>query len=169
MKRIVRVVLQSVDTICVVMFIAMVICALLQVLFRYVLRISVPMTEELARLLYTLLVFTALILIEAEDAQLKTTFILEKFPFHIRWILYGLINIACAVFVCCMAYGAILMLKSSARMTYGTMPWLSPAVTYVPVFVCAPFVVTALIARVIQFKNTEIGGCKKNPNEEVSE
>lgn len=160
MKRIVHAALKLVDSVCIVMFISMVICALLQVLFRYVLRISVPMTEELARLLYTLLIFTALLLVEAEDGQLKTTYLLEKLPFKIRWVVYGAINAACAVFICCMAYGAILMQKSSAQMSYGTMPWLSPSILYIPVYACAPFVVAALVAHTIWFKDTEVGRSK---------
>lgn len=48
-----NVLFKSVDALCVAMLIVLILLALAQVLFRYVLKISVPWTEEVARMVYS--------------------------------------------------------------------------------------------------------------------
>ena len=166
------IVIKVFDVICLVLFIGMVVCALLQVFFRYVLQISVPQTEELARMLYSLVIFLSLVLIEGEDSQLKTTFFLEKLPYTLRFIVYMVINVASIAFMALFAYGAFLMFQSSQMITYGTMPWMTQAITYIPPIIAAPFVIWYLLKRIIFFKDTVIGTCADSVeklDEEVDE
>lgn len=157
MKKAEHGVLWAVDKICIVLFTIMIVGALLQVFFRYVMRISVPMTEELVRACYTLLIYTAIITVESQDKQLQTTYCLELLPFKARWVIYGIINVACAAFLLAMAYGGIIMFESSRFMRFGTMPWLSANITYIPLFVSPVFVIYFLIKRIVFFRDTAVG------------
>lgn len=58
----------------------MLVCVLLQVLFRFVLKISAPWTEEFARMGYIWMVFLMLPVLESRDEQLKVTYFLIKSP-----------------------------------------------------------------------------------------
>ena len=145
-------IVKTADAVCVTFFIAMVLCALMQVVFRYVLKISVPWTEEAARLLYCIVIFISLILIEAEDSHLKTTYFLEKLPLRVQIVLQAVINVASAAFLACFAYGAILMFESSQSYHYGTMPWLSTSVSYIPAVIAVPFAIYFLIRRIVKYK-----------------
>ncbi len=150
-------ILWVVDKICIILFTIMIIGALLQVFFRYVLSISVPMTEELVRACYTLMVYVAIIIVESQDKQLQTTFFLEKLPFKARWVAYGIINVACSLFLLSMLYGGVLMFESSKFMRYGTMPWLSTNITYIPFIASPVFAIYFLMKRIVNFKNTSVG------------
>ncbi len=65
------------ESITAVILLVMLICCLLQVLFRFVLHISAPFTEEFARMGYIWMVFLTLPLLEAKNEQLKVTFFLR--------------------------------------------------------------------------------------------
>ncbi|GEM_PF-1002655 len=145
-------VVKAFENICLILFFGMLILTLMQILFRYVLSISVPWTEEMARLLYSLLIFTAIVVIEAENDQIKTTYFIEKLPYGLRFAAQLLINLASIIFVGSFAYGSVIALENSWIYTYGTVPWLSIAVVYIPIIVCAPFIIWYLLKQVILFK-----------------
>ncbi len=133
----------------------MVICVLLQIFFRFVLSISIPMTEELARILFSMVIMFAVVQAESEDLQLKTTYFFLKLPYKLKYIVYLLTCIASVVFLICLIYGCARMFVASAPMKYGTMPWLSPAITYIPPIVSFPFAVYYIMKRVVYFKETD--------------
>ena len=85
------------ESITAVILLVMLICCLLQVLFRFVLHISAPFTEEFARMGYIWMVFLTLPLLEAKNEQLKVTFFFDKIPMAIRAVLYWVISVAYVV------------------------------------------------------------------------
>lgn len=145
-------VLQIFDKICITMLVILVILALLQVFFRYVLKVSVPWTEEAARMFYSFLIFTGVVLVEAENGQMKTTFFLEKLPVKVRFIIQAIINGVSILFCSGLIYGAIKMARSSWSYRMGSIPFLSTAVVYIPIIICMPFVILYLILQMIHFK-----------------
>lgn len=62
------------ESITAVILLVMLICCLLQVLFRFALHISAPFTEEFARMGYIWLVFLTLPLLEAEKRAAESDF-----------------------------------------------------------------------------------------------
>ena len=63
------------ESITAVILLVMLICCLLQVLFRFVLHIPAPFTEEFARMGYIWMVFLTLPLRQAKHQHLNVTFV----------------------------------------------------------------------------------------------
>jgi len=146
-------VLQTVDWLCVFMLLVLIFLALAQVLFRYVLKISVPWTEEVARMVYSFLIFTAVILVEGENGHMKTTYFINKLPMGARVVLQSIINFASALFLCGLIYGAIRMARSSWIYKMGSLPNVSTALVYIPIIFGMPFVIYFLIKQIIHYKD----------------
>lgn len=145
-------IIQVFDAICTLMLITLVLLALSQVLFRYVLKISVPWTEELARMFYSFLIFTGVTLVEGENGQMKTTFFLEKVPEKARFVIQGIINGLSIIFCGGLILGAVKMALSSWSYRMGSLPFISTAIVYVPIIICMPFVIYFLIIQMVYFK-----------------
>jgi TRAP-type C4-dicarboxylate transport system permease small subunit len=131
---------------------------ILQVFFRYVAKTSVPWTEEIARVLYIWLVFIGVAIVEAENAQIRTTYLLEKLPLKVRYVLEVIINILSIVFLIIFFVGSIKMLRESWIYMLGSIPWMSGGVIYIPAVIGAPLAAWYLIKQVINFnKNIDSG------------
>ncbi len=140
-----------VDIVAVFLFLCMLVAALLQILFRFVLKISVPWTEELARILYVWTIFLVIILVEAEDNQIKTTFLINKLSLRYRFFIQVGINIFCILFEICLAIGAIKMLVQARTMNFGTMPFLPVSILYVPIVISCPLVIWYLSRQLVHY------------------
>lgn len=147
-----NVLFKSVDALCVAMLIILILLALAQVLFRYVLKISVPWTEEVARMVYSFLIFTAVILVEGENGHMKTTYFINKLPLTLRFVLQVVINIASALFIAGLIYGATKMVRSSWIYKMGSIPSVSTAIVYIPIIIGMPIVIYYLIKQLIHYK-----------------
>ena len=134
------------------MFIGMMLAALLQILFRFVLKISVPWTEELARIFYVYVTFLGLILLEVDNNSIKASFLVDKLPFKQRLILQVFLNIFGILFLVCLFIGAVIMFKNSNTMNFGTMPFLKVSVLYIPILVSCPLTAFYLIKQLFNFK-----------------
>lgn len=139
------------DAICVSILVVITILALLQVLFRYVLKISVPWTEEVSRLLYGFLIFNGVVLLEAENNQMKTTFLLNILPKRVKFFLQVGINVASILFLGLMFVGSLRMVRSSWAINLGSVPWISQAVIYILVIFSMPFAIYFLIKQIIHY------------------
>ena len=137
-------------------FVCILILAILQIFFRFILRISVPWTEELIRVLYVYVTFLGLILLEAEDNNIKAAFMIDKLPFKQRYIIQIFINIFSVFFLICMFIGAIIMFRSSNTMNFGTMPFLKVSVLYIPIIICCPLTTFYLVKQLFNFQIKEI-------------
>jgi len=141
--------LKTVDFISAALFLAMVICALLQVLFRFVIKISVPWTEEKAKILYIWIIFIGAVLVESEDNQIKTTYFLNKLPLAYRFVTQAVINVMCILFEICLLLGAVRMFREALTYNFGTMPFLPTSILYLPVIASAPLVIWYLLRQLI--------------------
>ena len=74
-------------TAAIILFLMFALCVM-QVVFRFILKISAPWTEEFARMGYIWLVYLMLPVLEFNDDQLKVTYFLDKFPYRLRVVVY---------------------------------------------------------------------------------
>lgn len=144
-------ILKYIDTICIIMLIILVLLALAQILFRYVLEISVPWTEEVARMVYSFMIFTGVILVESENGHMKTTFLINKLPVERRIIFQSVINLMSIVFCGGLTYGAIRMIRSSWTYKMGSLPMISTAVVYIPIIIGMPLVIYYLVKQIVNY------------------
>jgi TRAP-type C4-dicarboxylate transport system permease small subunit len=133
------------------MLIILVLLALAQILFRYVLEISVPWTEEVARMVYSFMIFTGVILVESENGHMKTTFLINKLPVERRIIFQSVINFMSIVFCGGLTYGAIRMIRSSWTYKMGSLPMISTAVVYIPIIIGMPLVIYYLVKQIVHY------------------
>lgn len=140
------------NIICVIILVGITGLALAQVLFRYVLQISVPWTEELSRLLYGILIFNGVVLLEAENSQMKTTFLMDALPKKARYFTQLSLNVLSIGFLGLMVFGSLRMVRSSWHITLGSLPFLSQAIIYIPVIICFPFAIYYIIKQIVFFK-----------------
>ena len=138
------------ESITAVILLVMLICCLLQVLFRFVLHISAPFTEEFARMGYIWMVFLTLPLI----------------PMAIRAVLYWVISVAYVVLLVFTAYGAVRYYESASTLTFASVSWLLMSYQYIPVMIGCVLGILFIIRRAIHFKEAfaqeeaeyEVGG-----------
>lgn len=117
----------------------------MQVVFRYILQISVPWTEEAARLAIIWMVFFGLILVQADKEQIRTDYFINKLPVTLRVGLEKVINVCSILLLFVVFKGALGMLKHTSGVQMGAMPWLSSSVLYIPVLLALPLTVLYLI------------------------
>ena len=153
-----------INVIATTIFICMMLTALMQIFFRFVLKISVPWTEELARVLYVYVAFLGLILLESEDNSIKVSFIVDKLAFKQRYILQICLNIFSILFLVCLFIGAIIMFRSSNTMNFGTMPFLKVSILYIPVLIACPLTAYYLVRQLFYFQLKEIDDPDKDKN-----
>lgn len=157
---------KALESVTAVILLFMLICCLLQVLFRFVLHISAPFTEEFARMGYIWMVFLSLPVLEARNEQLKVTYFFDKIPLKLRVALYWLMS---AVYIALLAFttvGAVRYFQSSGTMTFGSVNWLSMSYQYIPVMIGCVLGVVFVIHRAVHFREAfaqekaeyEVGG-----------
>ena len=123
-----------------VFMIIAVVLAIAQVMFRYVLHISVPWTEELVRAFYIYIVYFGAVLLESEDGQIRTTMITDHFPpvlDKIWKVIMALFSILFNVVVLLGSIGSY----GSTMSVLGSIPWISSNILYIPIFIATPFMV----------------------------
>jgi TRAP-type C4-dicarboxylate transport system permease small subunit len=141
-----------IDFITAILFIGLLLAALSQILFRFVLRISVPWTEELARVFYVYVTFLGLILLEADDNSIKVTFLIDKLPFKQRLAVQVLLNLFGIFFMICLFIGAFFMFINAHVMSFGTMTWLPWSALYLPIVIACPLTIYYLIRQLFRFQ-----------------
>lgn len=133
-----KTVFKVLNAITVLMFVVMVIIVFLQVIFRYVLRMSVPWTEELARVLLVWLVYLGIAEVEAKRDGIRTTYFIEKLPMPLYRGILVLSNLAAIAVMACLFLGAVEQLRTNAVYYLPSLPFISRTIYYVPVLVGAP-------------------------------
>ncbi|MBW1960935.1 MAG: TRAP transporter small permease [Deltaproteobacteria bacterium] len=101
-----------------------------QVLFRYALRISVPWTEELARILFILTMFFGIAIAIRENEHIVVDFLFKKLNRRFQAIGQILYHSAILILLCFMARGTIAMTKMTWDSYMIALDWIRTGYLY---------------------------------------
>ena len=105
-----------------IVFSIMLILVIAQVIFRYVLKVSVPWTEEAARWFYVWQIFLGSALAMKRGLHLRATFLLEKFPYAVQQLVSIITGLAWFIFLGGIFWGGLLMMKTVYPIFAGSFP-----------------------------------------------
>lgn len=145
-------VFRLIDFICGMLFFGLVITVLAQILFRFIPGLIVPWTEELSRILFVYIIFLGLALLEADDNMIKVTFMVDRLPYKSRFILQVFLNIFSIIFLICLFIGSIIMYGHARVVMWGTMPFLTASILYIPIMIACPLAIYYLIRQLFRFE-----------------
>ena len=109
-----------VEALALVAFIAMLVLVSAQIMFRYLLAISVPWTEEAARWFYAWQIFLGSALAMKRGLHLQVTFLLDRFPTGLRTAVELLIGLGSSIFCGGVAWGSLLMMRAVYTLDAGS-------------------------------------------------
>ena len=128
--------------------VAMFVLCLLQVIFRFVLHISAPFTEEFARMSYIWMVFLMLPVLESRDEQMKVTTSSENSQLIIYWIM----SLCYVAFLALLTIGSFRLVTSSTTVTFASTPWLKTNYQYIPILIGSIASIVFAIFRALRAK-----------------
>lgn len=146
-----KIVFTSLNAVTVFMFILLVSVVFAQVIFRYVLHVSVPWTEELARVLLVWLVFLGISEVERKRDGIRTTYFIEKLPKCFYKGILVVSNLAAIALMACLFWGAVCQIRTNSVYFLSSMPFLSRTVFYYPILVGAPLSAWMLAEQILEF------------------
>lgn len=123
----------------------------IQIFFRFVLNVSVPWTEEMARLCFVWMIFLGSAVVEAEGGQVSTIIFVEKLGRMPRFALGTVIYVIEIIFNLCLFIGGILSWNTVKMMTFSTVPAWDYRLLYIPLLIGAPYMIFYLVVQNIQF------------------
>ena len=125
-----------------------VILGILQVLFRFVLKISVPWTEEMMRALFIYIVFFGLILVERENGEVRTTMLIEKLPYKANHVWESVVAVLSILFNVLVLIGCFQAMKVT-NTTLSALPLISMRMFFYPMVISLPLMVIYQIYHMI--------------------
>ena len=125
-----------------------VILGILQVLFRFVLKISVPWTEEMMRALFIYIVFFGLILVERENGEVRTTMLIEKLPYKAYHVWESIVSLLSILFNVLVLVGCFQAMKVT-NTTLSALPQISMRMFFYPMVISLPLMVIYQIYHMI--------------------
>jgi len=134
-----------ISTLGILFFLTVIFNVIMQIVFRFILRISVPWTEELARLAVIWMTFFGIVLVQADRESIRTDFFVNKLPLKVKYLLEKLTNLASIILLLVILRGAIEMLEFTSGVTMSSITWLSSCVLYYPVIIAIPLLIVYLI------------------------
>ncbi|MCC8189670.1 MAG: TRAP transporter small permease [Planctomycetes bacterium] len=106
-------------------FVVIEVFVVLQVVARYVFRISIPWTEDMARHLLVLVAFAGGVIVSRKGEHLGAYFLRDMAPGRAKAALFIVNSAICAVYFAVTAYGAWVMYgKMSPILTTATVDWV---------------------------------------------
>lgn len=103
---------------------------MLQVLARYVLRVSIPWTEEISRYLLVLMTFVGAALALRDRQHIAITFLLDRLPHPQRIWADLLFNLLIMLFLGAVFRGSVRMIQLTWETPAGTVPWITTGRIY---------------------------------------
>ena len=125
-----------------------VILGILQVLFRFVLKVSVPWTEEMMRALFIYIVFFGLILVERENGEVRTTMLIEKLPYKAYHVWESIVSLLSILFNVLVIIGCFQAMKVT-NTTLSALPQISMKMFFYPMVISLPLMVIYQIYHMI--------------------
>lgn len=103
-----------------VFFSIMLLLTIAQILFRYVLNISVPWTEEAARWLFVWQIFLGSSLMLKEHGHLKITMVRDMLPNTVQKVVDLIMSLLGLIFIIGIFFGSLQMIGSVQNVTAGS-------------------------------------------------
>ena len=125
-----------------------VVLGILQVLFRFVLKVSVPWTEEMMRALFIYIVFFGLILVERENGEVRTTMLIEKLPYKAYHVWESVVAVLSILFNVLVLIGCFQAMKVT-NTTLSALPQISMKMFFYPMVISLPLMVIYQIYHMI--------------------
>lgn len=120
-----------------------------QVLFRFILKISVPWTEEMMRALYIYMVFFGAVLLEKDNGEVRTTMLIDLLPAR----LYGAWEVVVSVLSICfniiLIVGAFVACKTTISYL-GSLPQVSQKMFFIPMIIGCPLMIIYQLYYLVQ-------------------
>lgn len=123
------------DGITIAIFVVMVAVVIFQILFRFVLKVSVPWTEELSRLLFMYIGFFGTAIAVREKELIVVDLLLERLPATLRKILNVLIFVATFLFFSILLVGGIKVYGKVKGTYFATMDFVSNGWMYIALII----------------------------------
>ena len=138
-RQLLRFLEQALEIITLVGFIGMLLSTGGQVLFRYALRISVPWTEELARILFITTMFLGIAIAIRKREHIVVDFLFKKLPLRVQAMGMLLFNVTIFIFLCFLARGTIAMIRMTWESYMIAIDWIRTGYLYLGEFVAILF------------------------------
>jgi TRAP-type transport system small permease protein len=122
MRTLIRLIWKVIDVAALTAFVMMLVLVTSQVVFRYVLRVSVPWTEEAARWFYAWQVFLGSALAMRARIHLQITVLLDRFSGRPRAFLDLLSALTGLGFLAGIIWGSLLMIRAVYPVQAGSFP-----------------------------------------------
>jgi TRAP-type transport system small permease protein len=122
--------IEGVEAVMAVALILMTAVLLLQVFARYVARVSIPWTEEVARYLLVLMTFTGAALALRDRQHIAITILLDRLPHAVRTCLELAFDVLIMLFLCAVFRGTVNMVQLTWETPAGTIPWITTGRLY---------------------------------------
>jgi TRAP-type transport system small permease protein len=122
MPTFIRLLWKLIDVTALVAFAVMLVLVTLQVVFRYVIRVSVPWTEEAARWFYAWQIFLGSSLATRDRLHLQITVLLDRFSGKPRAFLEFLTALTGLAFLIGIIWGSFLMMRAVYPVQAGSFP-----------------------------------------------
>lgn len=110
--------------------ILMIFIVALQITARYILKISIPWTEEAARYMLILITFLGAAVSLARDEHIRINVLLERIPPKKRGYLQLIYDIAIALFLALVFRGSLKMIHLTWETPAGTIGWITTGKIY---------------------------------------
>ncbi len=122
MATVTRLIWKLIDVTALIAFAVMLILVTMQVVFRYVIRVSVPWTEEAARWFYAWQIFLGSSLAMRDRLHLQITVFLDRFSGKPRALLDFLTALTGLAFLTGIIWGSLLMIRAVYPVQAGSFP-----------------------------------------------
>ena len=111
-----------------------------QVIFRFIIKISVPWTEELMRALYIYMVFFGAVLLEKDNGEVRTTMLIDLFPTRLHGLWETIVSILSICFNIILIIGSAIAYNTTISYL-GSLPQLSQKMFFVPMLIGCPLMI----------------------------
>jgi TRAP-type C4-dicarboxylate transport system permease small subunit len=145
MQTLIRRIWKCIEATALIAFVVMLVLVMSQVVFRYVLQVSVPWTEEAARWFYAWQIFLGSSLAMRERLHLQITVLLDRFTGRPRACLDFFAALTGLGFLAGIIWGSLLMIRAVYPVQAGSFP-LSTSYLYLSI----PVGLLAMLALVAQ-------------------
>ena len=137
-----------------VVMVIMITLVVIQIICRFILNVSVPWTEEMARLCFVWMIFLGSAIVECEGGQISTTIFIQNLPALPQFILRTVIYVVEILFNLCLFVGGIASWNTVKMMTFSTVPTWDYRLLYIPLILATPFMMFYLVVQNIQLYHT---------------